>query len=126
MGFDIEQLESYCTAMVHWKQEEDAAKKKRTEYEELISSALATKDEGTDKAEIGAYKVTVTSKLTRTLDYPAYLAICDGLPEGVRCVELKPSIDLKKLRALEMIDPSLPAHFISTKPAKAAVKIEVM
>lgn len=119
-------LEELCNALVYCKQNEDGYKAERIAVEEEIATMLATKDEGTDKAETGQYRVTVTSKLTRTLDYEAYLAIEDGLPEGVRCVDLKPSLNLKKLRALEMVDPDLPAHFITTKAAKPSVKVEVV
>ena len=39
-------------------------------------------------------------------------------------VTLKPSIDLFKLRAIEMIDPALVAKCVTVKPAKTAIKIE--
>jgi len=122
---DKEKLEGLCADLLSIKEREDHYKQRRIEVESNIAAMLATKDEGTDKTEAGRYLVTVTSKLTRTLDYEAYLAIESGLPEGVRCVRLKPELDLKKLRALEMVDPNLPAHFVSTKPAKAAVKVEL-
>jgi len=120
------QLEALCTDLIHLKAEENKFAELRKEREEQIASLVATTDEGTDKVEAGIFKITVTSKLTRTLDYEAYKAIEEGLPVGVRCVDLKPAINLKKLRALEMVDPDLPAHFISVKPAKAAVKVEVL
>ncbi len=118
-------LQALCADLIYLKSEETRFSEMRKIYEEKIAALIVTKDEGTDKAEAGIYKVTVTSKLTRTLDYEAYLAIESGLPEGVRCVDLKPALNLKKLRELEMVDPALPPHFISTKPAKASVKIDV-
>jgi len=123
---DKTKLEALCNSLTLFKNKEDEYKRARIELEEEITAMLATKDEGTDKAEAGQYRVTVTSKLTRVLDYEAYLAIESGLPEGVRCVRLKPELDIKRLRALEMVDPSLPAHFVTTKPAKASVKVEVI
>lgn len=119
------ELEVLCNSLVFFKEKEEEYKAERVAAEAEIAAMLATKDEGTDKAEAGKYRVTVTSKLTRTLDYEAYLAIESGLPEGVRCVRLKPELDIKKLRALEMVDPDLPAHFVTTKPAKASVKVEL-
>jgi len=103
---------------------ERKAREERIDAEMMIAKELQTKDEGTDKAVAGCFAITVTSKLTRTLDYEAYREIEDSLPEGVRCVDMKPAINLKKLRALEMVDPKLPSLFITTKPAKASVKIE--
>lgn len=117
-------LAKMCADLASCKEKENEFKQKRISIEESIAELLVTKSEGTDKATAGEYVITVTSKLTRTLDYEAYLAIEQGLPEGVRCVVLKPELDLKKLRALEMVDPSLPPHFITTKPAKASVKVE--
>jgi len=121
MNNDINRL---CQELQEQRDIESAAKEKRTKLEETVAALIATKPEGTEKLETCFFKITVTSKLTRELDYPAYKQIEEGLPVGLRCVTLKPSLDLKALRALELADPSLPAFFITTKPAKATVKIE--
>ena len=118
------QLERLCSNLVAAKYAESVEKAKRLQFEDAISSLIATQEEGTENVVAGSFKISVTSKLTRSLDYPAYLAVEDGLPEGIKCVDLKPSLNLKKLRALEMVDPSLSAHFITTKPAKCSVKVE--
>jgi hypothetical protein len=120
-----DKLEVLCHDLVTAKAAEDEAKERRTAIEGEIADMLATGPEGTDKAEAGIYKVTVSSKLTRSLDYPAYCAIEADLPEGVRFVDLKPAINLKKLRALEMVDPTIVAQCVTTKPAKASVKVEI-
>jgi len=121
-----EQIERLAGTILRLKEDENSIAKGRVAAEEELAALIATKDEGTDTAKTGMFKVSVTSKLNRTLDYEAYQAIESGLPEGVRCVDLKPSLNLKKLRALEMVDPALPATFITTKPAKPSVKIEVI
>jgi len=64
--------------------------------------------------------------LTRALDYEAYLALENDLPDGVRCVSLEPKLDLKKLRAMDMVRPGFSAAFITSKPAKSSVKVEVI
>lgn len=120
-----ERLQDLCQKALFYKEQETAAAATRKDIEDDIARMLATKEEGTDKADAGIYRVTVTSKLNRDLDYEAYLAIERDLPEGLRCVNLKPSLDLKKLRALEMVDYAIVAHFISCRPAKPSVKIEV-
>jgi len=94
--------------------------------ENEIATKVNTKDEGTDHAIIGNHKVTVTNKLNRKLDFKAYSKLEDTLPEGVRCVDYKPTINMKKLRALEMLDMNLVAQFITTSPAKPSVKIEIV
>lgn len=119
-------LETLCSDLVTTKQAEQMAKKRRIDLENKIASMVATKAEGAEKAATESFRVTVTSKLSRTLDYPAYLAIEGKLPEGVRCVDLKPSLNIKKLRALEALDPDLPSHFVTSKPAKATVKVEAI
>lgn len=118
-------LEELCYSLAEAKDIEDSAKKQRIELEGEIAKIVATKEEGVEKMKAGQFMVSVTSKLTRSLDYEAYRAVEEGIPEGVRCVDMKPALNLKKLRALEMIDPALPAQFITVKPAKPSVKLEV-
>ena len=124
MKVDISQLEELCTDLLILKEHEKEITDLRIARENQIAELVATKDEGTDKAQAGVYKITVTSKLTRTLDYPAYCAIEADIPQDIRPVILKPTLDLKNLRLFEQMFPDLPPHFITTKTAKATVKIE--
>ena len=39
---------------------------------------------------------------------------------------MEPKLDLKKLRAIEMVKPGFSAQFVTTRPAKPAVKVEVI
>lgn len=119
-------LERLCIDLRAFKTQEDMAKKKRLAVEEEIAGLVATKDEGTDKVDTGNYKISVTSKLTRKLDYEAYLAIEADLPDGIRCVDLQPKLNIKKLRAMDMVNPTYSAQFVTSKPAKAAVKVEAV
>lgn len=120
------ELDNLCTLLVSAKQKEDEYKAIRVDLEEQVAEILKTTEEGTDKAETDQYKITVTNKLTRTLDYPAYLAIETDIPEGIRCVKLKPELDMKKLRAMEMVRPGFSAQFVTSRPAKPSVKVEVV
>lgn len=120
------ELKGLCARLLNIKQREDQAKAERIRIEGDIAVMLATKSEGTDSARIEGYKITVTSKLTRVLDYSAYLAIEKDIPETVRCIDLEPKLNMKKLRAMEMVRPGFSAQFVTTKPAKTAVKIEVV
>lgn len=119
-------IEETAQRITELKEREDAAKNERTALENELAAAIATKEEGTESRTAGNYKITVTSKLTRTLDYPAYQAIENDIPEGVRCVKFEPKLDLKKLRAMDLVRPGFSAQFITTKPAKASVKVEVL
>ena len=122
----MEELERLCYDLMLLKKEEKAVADVRIAVENQIAQMVATKEEGTDKAEAGEFKITVTSKLTRTLDYPAYLAIENDIPSAFRCVDMKPAINLRVLKMLETANPDLPAHFVTSKPAKAAVKVEAI
>lgn len=119
-------IEDIAIRIVNLKEREAELAAERKEREDELAKALATKEEGTDSIKVGHFKITVTSKLNRTLDYSAYQAIEADIPEGIRCVNLKPELDLKKLRAMEMVRPGFSAQFVTTKPARTAVKIEVI
>ena len=122
---DTTTIEIMASKVVDLKAQEERIKQERTYLENKLAEIIATKYEGTDTKNVGQYKITVATKLTRTLDYPAYLAIINDIPEGVRCVRMKPELDLKKLRAMEMVRPGFSAQFITSKPAKPSVKVEV-
>lgn len=110
------------------KEDEQTAKDRRLTVEEQIAAMVTGELEGTANAQDGEYKVKVTRKLTRTLDMDAYLAIKSQIPIAVDPVIYKPDLDLKKLRAIEIANPDLYkvcTAFITVKPAKASVKVEV-
>ena len=123
---DDKQLQAYAKGILELKEQEEVAKRQRQILEAQMAAMVATADEGTDRAEAGRYRITVTSKLNRALDYEAYQALEAEIPEGLRCVRMKPEIDLAKLRAMDLARPGFSAQFVTTKPAKAAVKIEEM
>jgi len=118
-------LETLVCELEYQRAEEQRAKAERIELETKIADIVAVKEEGVDRVDAGSFTISVTSKLTRNLNYVAYQDVEASLPEGLCCVDLKPSINMKKLRALEMVDPGISAMFITTKPAKPAVKISL-
>ena len=120
-------IEMVADKIVELKRREAIAKEERAMLEEQLAKEISDRVEGTASLVAGSYKVTVTSKLTRTLDYPAYQAIEADIPEGVRCVvRFKPELDLKKLRAMDAVRPGFSAAFITTKPARPTVKVELV
>ena len=118
-------IEMMADKILELKRREEIAKTERAMLEDQLAKEISDRVEGTASLVAGNYKVTVTSKLTRTLDYPAYQAIENDIPEGVRCVRFKPEIDLKKLRAMDAVRPGFSAAFITTKPARPTVKVEL-
>ncbi len=116
-------MEKLCMELLWAKSQEAHFRGKRLEIEQKIVDAVGlTKPEGTTSRIAGSYKVVVTTKLSRDLDYDKYEAL--GLPETLQFVDLKPIINMARLRHIEAVDPALVASCITTKPAKTAVKIE--
>lgn len=116
-------MKKLCQALILAKSREQAAKEERLRAESaLIEAFNPTKEEGTETRATDGFKISVTSKLSRKLDYGAYQEL--QLPENMSFVDLKPSVNLKNLRMIERLDPALIAKCVTTKPAKPTVKVE--
>jgi len=116
-------LKTLCRQYQLAKENEQLAKEGRLEAEKALLDAIRLeKQEGTETFATEGFKIKITSKLTRSLDFPAYQAL--DLPANLAFVEMKPAIDLKRLRAIEMVDPAIVASCITVKPAKPSIKIE--
>ncbi|MBT3367772.1 MAG: hypothetical protein HN416_11505 [Nitrospina sp.] len=116
-------LQDLCGDLIAAKEAMAYAKDDVLRIEKEILKLAPEKLEGSQTLPVPGFKLTTTHKLTRKLDYDAYQAL--DLPDNLNFVNLKPAIDLFKLRAIEAIDPALVASCITTKPAKTAVKVEV-
>lgn len=88
----------------------------------ILESFPSDKLEGTDNYQHLYYKIKVTRKLKRTLDVKAYEAL--ELPANLQFVDYKPSINLKRMRSIEMVDPDLLAKCITVEPATPTLTIE--
>jgi len=120
-------LENLCGKLHRAKQREADVKQERVRLEKEIAAIVATKMEGTDKVVAGMFQVTVASKLTHRLDLKEWAKIEGSIPEGLSPLVYKPSLDLKKYRAIEAANPALFAmvsRAVTTKSAKASVKVE--
>jgi hypothetical protein len=110
------------------KAKEKAAKEKRIEAEEdLIAATKFSKEEGSETFEGGAYKVTVTAKINRKLDADIYSSMEEAIPENLRPVEWKPSLDLAGYRWLQDNEPKIfrmIAKAVTEKPGKPAVTLK--
>lgn len=112
-----------CREYILARNTEKAAKEYRLSLEKKLVEAFgASKDEGTETKATDGFKVSVTSKLNRSLDVDAYRAL--DLPGNMAFVDFKPQINLKNLRVAERIYPGLVAKCITTKPGKPVIKIE--
>ncbi len=120
-------VEQLCRTLIRAKKAEAKAKEKRLVAEATLLAAIPStviKLEGvsTINTFTSHFKITIINKLNRELNFPTYEAL--NLPENLQFVSFEPKIDLKRLRAVEMVDPKLVASCITTKPAKTSVKVE--
>ena len=115
-------LQDLCKDLVFAKARLKAAQDNILKIENQIITMIPPKLEGSQTIPLDGYRLSVTSKLNRKLDFDAYQAL--DLPENMQFVNMKPTIDLFKLRAIERLDPALVARCVTVKPAKTAIKIE--
>lgn len=121
----LEQLVYQYHAARHRAAQADA------EVEQLraaIVAHLPAKEEGTSALQVGDERISVTFKLSRTADTAALQRDWHALPPQVKdCFAWKADVRLADLRAVEKLDAAAfatVAQYVTTKPAKPALKIE--
>jgi len=116
-------MKEICQKYLEAKAAESAAKEERLKAEaELLEAVKPSKIEGTETKATDGFKVSVTSKLSRKLDLDAYKAM--DLPGNMAFVDFKPAINLKNLRMMERMDPTIVAQCVTVKPSKPTIKVE--
>lgn len=116
-----------AAAWMQAKQEEDDAKARRYEIEAEIAAALPGKDEGATSSENEKVRVCVTRKLTRKVDGEALKEAWNSLqPTVQKAFSWKPDLSISVLRKLDEQETAQVARFITTAPAKPAVKCELI
>lgn len=126
------QLENMCATLVthikNAKEAEELAKARRIEAErQLIELVGFEKTEGSSSFQSMDLRVTLTGKLTRTLDRDKWEEIKHKIPVDLHPVEYKPSLILKAIRYLENNEPATfkaISEAITTKPAKVAITLK--
>ena len=124
---DLAKVEALSRFWLEAKQMEASWRDTRILMENSILEITGSKPEGSETHSAGEFKVTVTGKMTRTLDADLWESVKDSIPEDLRPVTYKPSLDLKGLRYLQENKPeiyAIAAKAIETKPAKTAIAIK--
>lgn len=125
---DKEEIIKISSRLLEIKKLEASIKCEREIIELALIDWLGVKEEGAQTHDIGDYKITITSKLTRTLDGDKWDEIKAGLPEQYRLiVDWKPSLDLKGLRWVQENEPDIykkVAQAVTIKPAKTSVVVK--
>ena len=125
----VTELDLACQAVREHQAQEKAARAARIAAEKVVIELIGLKEEGSQSAKTAYFKATTTGKLSRTLDEAAFMAMREQIPDNIAPVTYHAKLDLKKLRALEQANPdayALMAKCITTKPAKPAVKVEML
>ena len=127
-----ERLAIASAAWLQAKGAEQRATALRLAAEQDITTLLAAElgPEGASHFQAGEYQVTVTTKLTRTLDPERVASLDQVIPPEIlrRLIDYKPSLKLREYRYLEANEPQ---HFqalvsaVTTKPAKPTIDITV-
>lgn len=93
-----------------------------------LAAMLEHPDEGSKTHACGAYKVTVTGRVNRTIDGDKWYTIRAGIPKTMWPVREKLSADVRGCRYLAEKHPELwavAAAAITEKPGKPGIKVEV-
>lgn len=120
-------LEALTNEWLQAKKEESDANKRRVAIETQMLAHIQTKAEGAVTVEAGLFKVTAETKLNRTIDWDAYDAIREQIPERLRPVKFKRELDATGCKYLENNEPqiyALLAPCITVKPAKTAITVK--
>lgn len=124
---DLAKVESLSRSWLEAKKMESSWRDTRIQMENEILEITGSKPEGSETHSAGDFKVTVTGKMTRTLDADLWESIKDSIPENLRPVSYKPFLELKGLRYLQNNEPeiyAIAAKAIEVKPAKTAIAIK--
>ncbi len=109
------------------REAEKKANERRVELEEELIAILGQKEEGAQTHEVGDYKVTITGKLIRKIDWDLYdQSIAAKIPESLQPVKVKRELDDTGVKYLANNEPQiyrLLAKALTIKPAKTAVTI---
>ena len=106
------------------KQAEKQAEARRIELEEELVAILGKRDEGSKTHHVGDYKVTITGRVNRKLDWDMFDQVSSNIPESLWPV--KRTLDVTGVKYLANNEPSLYkilAPALTVEPAKTTVSI---
>jgi hypothetical protein len=122
-------IDQLIAARLAAKRGEDAAVAARREIDEQISNLLrpADKLEGTVSQKAGEYKISVTYKLSRSVDTEDLQKAWDKLSaEQQGAFKWKADVSVSALRKLDDKAQIAVSKFITSKPASPTITIEAV
>ena len=106
------------------KQAEREAEERRIQLEEELVAVLGKRDEGSKTHTVGQYKVVITGRVNRKIDWEAFDQLSHKIPENLWPV--KRALDETGVKYLANNEPQLYkllSKALTIKPAKTAVTI---
>lgn len=120
-------LEQLSADWIKAKAEEAAANKRRVAIEDQIVALTGKKDEGSQTIEATGFKVTVTGKVSRKMDWDKWETIKAQIAPNLHPVKFKPELDEKGVKYLQANEPEIYALLpIEVKPAKTAIEVKAV
>ena len=109
------------------KAAEQTANSRRVAIEGELIELIETKPEGSTTVEIDGYKVTVTTKMTRSMDAKGFAFIREQFPTNLQPIKVKDLLDDAGVKYLQNNEPDLynaMAPFLTVKPAKPSFTVK--
>jgi hypothetical protein len=122
-----------AAALLAAKENERLAIEARIDAEQALIALAGDnlKPEGANTLLSDAYKVTITTKVNRSVDQEKLAEIAKQVPGefGKRLIRWKPDLVLSELRYIEANEPqvyAIVAQAITAKPAKPSVEVKAV
>lgn len=110
--------------------EDDAVAERRRidgQLADLLKDPNKTEGSVSQKVEALGVKLTVTYKVTRSVDAKKLQADWDKLPAGAQAAfRWKPDVSVSELRKLDGVDATVAAAYITSKSASPSVDIDLI
>lgn len=122
-------LTELIAARIAAKRDEDAAIANRRDIDAQLAELLKdpAKPEGAISRKDGGYKLTVTYKISRSVDTDKLTKAWAELPKDVQdAFKWKADVSVSALRKLEPASAGKAAVFVTTKPASPSIEIEAV
>lgn len=115
--------------LVAARRDEEIANKRRVAAEERILALHPAREEGSDTFEAAGFKVTVAGKLIYGCDdMDALIHACSQWPAHMQPIKTVVQIDTTGCKFLRANEPEVwrsIAPFVTVKPAKTSIRVQV-
>lgn len=116
-----------CAKLLRAKDAEAQANATRVDIETKLIAMVGHRPEGSETKDHGEYKITTTGKITRKMNWDSWAAVKTQIPDELHPVKLKPELDEKGVKWLQVHKPDLYLLLpIECKPAKTAVEVRLI